>query len=190
MTKPRPVPDDLAEQARDKGKQDLMDHYHCSFAALERWLHETGVTPKHKVGSLPKAVRPPEFAGLVHGMSQIELCRHFNRSRDVISRWEREVGFDRKQAAAPKAKTPEVKRGAAPRWQASHQAARTAPERWSTADEAARHLRNDGWSNVHRCREDGKQDIAGKFWRCGNIICDEAELIRRGERAKAKRLAA
>lgn len=179
----RPAPDDLAEVLATMRIADACAHYRCASSTLMRWRSETGLgirTHKRPV--------PDDFAELAPTMSQNQLLAHYGATNHrMLKRWYAEAGVEpkpRDYRAPQKRNANTVHRftGAAG---SSYRA--IYDQRVGTRtiyDDAADTLRRYG--PCYRCNERGAGDHKGKFWRFGNVVCTDEELLARAARYERK----
>lgn len=192
----RPVPDDFAAMSDRHSNSELMAHYGCGSEMLYRWRKESGAQKRDKMRI------PDDFAEVWKDKSVLKLAAHYNRNHSTISAWIKRLGLTRprgvkitkpiKAAPAPKPQTVPFERKAPPKRFVKPDAYRTTAvdhlqRDMSPAGQAADTLRRDRWT-VFRCDDRGRANPAGKLWLCGRVICTDAELIARAERA-ARRIA-
>lgn len=183
----RPMPADFIHIAASMAKFELKNHYRASQKTIDRWLKETGVKTRG-------AIKPPpeDFAEMAAEMCAAELRRHYNAGGDRIARWCKVVGVTPKpyDFAAGAAKASEASRASVARRFFSSAGSSYRPiydQRVGTRtiyDDAADTLRRYG--PCYRCNERGAGDHKGKFWRFGNVVCTDEELLARAARYERK----
>ena len=103
----RPIPDDFAQQAKEKNRCQLVRHYRTSDKAVGRWMDESGVTPRRTVNRLV----PDNWEQLCAIHTAAELTRLLVADIKVIKRWIAEteiepVPFDRRTIKPSSATSP------------------------------------------------------------------------------------
>ena len=192
----RPMPDDFATIAPTMTNVCLMAHYGCGANLLDRWLKEAGVV-RFKAEHIPD-----DFAERWKTSSQIQLARHYVRSTSTISAWVERLGLHRPRGPhiVPKAPAPRPSRKRTssvavksdPARLIKPDAFRTAPldrvqRDMSDAGQAADFLRRFG--PVYRCDVRGRPLSDGFFWRRGNAVMTDAELIERADWMRERKAA-
>lgn len=179
------APEDFAEQAAVMGKHALRKHYRRSAPTINRWFEETGVIPFKPPHYQPvrKVVLTPAPADLrakAATMCITALARHYGASRSLLDRWLKDEGITCAPYIPPRT-SPSF--SLAPTMGRGIQFGLTRAS--SVYDLAADDLRRDRWS-VYRCDEHGIYAEKGGFWRVGNIVCDDDELLVRADKARRK----
>jgi hypothetical protein len=139
---------------------------------------------------------PGDFARVAAGQTVRHVSLYYGRSRDMVLRWFEETGTPRgadrpNKLAAPKRPkapaSPRQPRANEPFRNVAHApACVTRHERdMSAAGQAADYLRQFG--AIYRCGETGKACVSGKFWRRGNAVLSDAELIERADYLRSRR---
>jgi len=157
---------------------------------------------RSKHGHAPGSVDwiPTDLEQHWHLMNQAALAKHYGRSASTISLWVRRMGLVRtaekrfvpvspKQRAKPKPVAP-VKRPLASHGGGHKPAQFEAPQRdMSPVGLAVEYLRR--LSAVYRCTETGRADVAGQFWRRGNSVLTDVDVIERADwlRSRERRAA-
>jgi len=176
----RPIPDDFAQQAKEKNRCQLVRHYRTSDKAVGRWMDESGVTPRRTVNRLV----PDNWEQLCAIHTAAELTRLLVADIKVIKRWIAEteiepVPFDRRTIKPPPRKPQAFKQMGAP-----HKAIiRDKPR--SIWDDAADVLRAERWV-VYRSDEKGAANPKGMYWRMGNVILTPDDLLMRADRYRRR----
>jgi hypothetical protein len=161
-------------------------------------LHQTGLT-KHcfdallTQGVIPRKVNvptlraaPKEFARYWQDNS-LEACEaRFGASYHTVKRWARELGLSRDPGV-----TLASLRGVkpVPRKPNRYLTTARAPISQAVMDEAGRaaeYLRPD-YRPVYRCDEEGRQNPAGRMYRCGTRLFTPNQVIERAAEVKARR---
>ncbi len=152
----------------------LERHYDRSPRVIRRWLKLTGIkaaaSPRHV--AVPKRPAPIDFAEFANGKERSVLAAHYRASWGTINRWLDETSVE--AVVRPTGTREKLKIVPAPLPRA------TALQ----FDVAADTLRRNRWV-VYRCDDRGKFCEQGNFWRVGNVVCDESELLHRAARYEA-----
>lgn len=163
------------------------------YGAAERYGY---VFPKRKPASRAQPL-PVDFADKFHSMSYEALADYYQRAVKTIRAWASRAGLKRVRPAMMPANrlsrprpversTYQRSHANAPRLVKHHKATISEVRRDPTAAGRAQEiLQRDNWV-VYRCDENGRQDTAGKLWRCGRVIVTDAELIERAGRVTAR----
>jgi len=186
---PRDRPADYAEVAARMTSVQLRRHYRASTSQIARWSAEVGRQrlPSHTPVIIPMPADFPEHASL----TLEQLMEKYGRARAVLRRWRKEAGY-----IPGKPKVVEPAQVPCPAPLQVHGLKRMAgvgaplPYRrdMTKAGRAAEYLQQFG--GVWRCAESGKPDPEGKFWRRGNAVLTDAEIIERAEWMRNRREAA
>lgn len=175
----RPMPDDFAQQAKDKNRSQLVKHYRTSDKAVGRWIDESGFTPRRTVNRLV----PDNWEQLCAVHTAAELTRLLVADIKVIKRWIAEtkiepVPFDRK-GIIPVNRKPKSERAFKVMGSPHKAIINTRPR--SIWDDAADVLRAERWV-VYRCDEKGKADQKGRYWRAGMVILTPDSLLEKADK--------
>ena len=169
----RPCPADFAAVCPTMLKFQLRRHYQTSGEAINRWIAETGATPKQPQPTNRLPV-PDDFAEQCARHYTAELVRHYGVSLETVNRWAKEAGCKPRKFRNV---TNIDRMGNPPRVRIPLQ--RT----WTEEDIAADELRRFG--PVYRCDDKGRADQKGGFWRIGFGVLTGEELIARAARKRA-----
>jgi transposase len=186
----RPIPIDFAKHAHEP-IFDQAKRWKCGVKLIHTWLKESGIVRAPKKNGIGPIPRPADFERIQDGKTIIQLVAECGVSRNIIQRWLSEIGIKR---SAGFAKGSTAKVSAKP----AHSGrpfvstfTQTGPvdrayKEDSRAGAAARYLQPD-YIPTYRCRADGTQDIAGKFWRCGRrVAITDAEIIALADEVRAR----
>lgn len=184
---PTPEQIALAVKLRAEGAQreEVVFKTGMSRSALDRLIGKN---------LIPRQARPPRklmpvparFAE-TYADNCLETCAAiFHTSKETASRWARELGIIRKPSI-----TLSSLRGVAPppRKPNRYLTAARAPISQAVMDEAGRaaeYLRPD-YRPVYRCDEEGRQNPAGRMYRCGTRLFTPQQVIERAAEVKARR---
>jgi len=183
MTSPnfRPRPADYAEMARKLSVPELIKHYKAGPRKIALWNRET-------IGSQrggPRPTKRPAGFEIDKDMRVADLMAKYAVGRDVIRRWLAEIGETRPYGFQHSAAAPAIKRT---RDILTFGNPLLYRRDMSEAGQAAEYLQQFG--GVWRCAKTGKPDPNGKFWRRGNAVLTDAEIIERAEWMRSRRMAA
>lgn len=134
-----------------------------------------------------KRLEPPADFAKTYQENSIEACAGiFHVSKETATRWARDLGIIRKPCM-----TLAQKRGVKPppRKPNRYLTAARAPISQAVMDEAGRaaeYLRPD-YRPVYRCDEEGRQNPAGRMYRCGTRLFSPQQVIERAAEIKARR---
>lgn len=167
-TAPTPIPVDFVERCAEMNRRELGDHYGASYKLITRWLEESGAIPL----IVTRKPVPADFAERCARMTAAELARFYQCGNQLIYRWLRESGLSAKAYNPTQAIRTMV-----------HTDRLNSIKVRDAAQEAAYKLQR--LRPVYRCTETGIADITGKFWRAGNAVLTDAELIARAEKIAA-----
>ena len=175
----RPVPADFAEHT-SIGVEKLRKMYSCGTRTIERWRAEIGFVPAYRL-------KPDNFAQIAVGMTIGQAVERFGAHRQTVAYWFQKAGIkpakvERKPAIRPTRSVATISNMGR-----AQPAAKLHDRAYGPQDAAADVLRSERWP-VYRCKETGRADAAGKWWRVGNVVCDGDELLARA--AKYARAAA
>lgn len=177
----RPRPDDYAEMARTLTRRELMKHYKTGERKIALWNRET--TGSKRGGGKPTE-RPAGFEA-DKDMRIADLMAKYAVGRVVIRRWLAEIGESRPYGFQNSAPAPAIKRT---RDILTFGNPLLYRRDMSQAGQAAEYLQQFG--GVWRCAKTGKPDPNGKFWRRGNAVLTDAEIIERAEWMRSRKMAA
>lgn len=178
----RPAPDDLAEVLATMRIADACNHYRCASSTMMRWRSEAGLGIRTHLRPMPE-----DFAEVAPTMTQNQLLVHYGAtSHRMLKRWYAEAGVEpkRREYIAPKPN------GTGKKWTGHASGSSYRPiydQRVGTRtiyDDAADTLRRYG--PCYRCNERGGGDTKGEFWRFGNVVCTDEELLARAARYERK----
>lgn len=189
----REVPADFAEISVGRSNTQLMAHYGCGSEMLYRWRRQSGVK------RFDKMIVPDDFAEMWKTRGILQLAAHYGRNHHTIAIWINKLGLYRPRGrtlaqeairAVKEAKPKVVKLVSpvsppcAPSRFIKPDAFRTAPvdrvqRDMSPAGQAADYLRKFG--PVYRCDVRGRPLADGFFWRRGNAVLSDAEIIERAD---------
>jgi len=138
---------------------------------------------------------PTDFAQRWRTSSQADLAKHYERSGSTISLWTKRMGLVRSTAArlhsVPKPKPVPKSLNKPFRMHGGHKPPETVVYRdMGPVGLAVEYLRK--LSAVSRCREDGRLDPAGMFWRRGSKTLTDQDVVALADeiRAREQRMAA
>ena len=173
-----PAPENFREIAQGKSVTAIAKMFGRNHSTAARWFAEHGMTP----AIVTKVAEPPpaDFDDHAWTETNVKLCKRYNRSDSLITRWRRLRGipapkFQRK-APEPKTKPAIVWRGPKP--------TQIGQRDDSMAGRAADYLRlsrNGGW-RINRCKADGTFDPKGDHWRVGHKLLTEDGLFEMASR--------
>lgn len=129
---------------------------------------------------------PNDFAKQWEGSRHKELAKFYGCSLAMVARWVKASGLTRTRLAEQQ--LPRKPRLVSTRVHGHKPVMSEIYRDMSPAGFAADTLRRDRWV-VFRCNADGRQSQGGKFWKCGRVLCTDAELIERAARVE-RRMAA
>lgn len=161
---------------------------------LQTGINRSALDRLIKKGLIPRQVRlprkrleaPPQFAETYKDNSLEECAAIFHVGRETVSRWAREQGLSREPGV-----TLASLRGVkpVPRKPNRYLTTARAPISQAVMDEAGRaaeYLRPD-YRPVYRCDEEGRQNPAGRMYRCGTRLFTPGQVIERAAEVKARR---
>ncbi len=177
-------PEGFADKAPRMTLAALIAEY-GSVKRVKRWLRMLAIQPSRE-GIQYRQPVPHDFAERCAEMTITELRLHYGGGDGKMQRWIRETG------CAPKRYEPaEFVRQPARRSKHGYSAGSAYrvvyDQRVGTRtefDDAADTLRRYG--PVYRCTETGKPEPKGAFWRVGNVVCTDDELLARAARYERK----
>lgn len=182
----RPIPSDFAIVAPTLPIYKLQKHYRASARVILRWLRMSGA-PRSTFVPHNKRPAPDDLAKHAADMHVAALAKHYCAKDETVQRWLAESGLEAAVYVRPRKEQPTKERarseGRVLQLRAMNRLNLVTVRAWDAADEAADKLRR--FSPVTRCDEQGRFDIAGKFWRVGRVVLTDAELIERAERRAA-----
>jgi hypothetical protein len=163
----------------------LARQHGVSLDVIKRWCDELGSERIRASDDIPE-----DFAERWKVAGTATMAIHYKRSQKTICAWARKSGLIRpkgmkvkvREKAPPAPKQRPV--ATAANRALGHSVTRIVTPSRGYGDEAANFLqsnRGGGWV-VFRSDENGRQDITGKFWRVGRVVCTDAELVERAER--------
>lgn len=163
----RPV--DFAQLAQAMNGVQLATHYGVSSHLITRWLKEIGLGGRKG----PKRLSAPDdLAERCKHMTTSDLARFYGVTHKIAARWLSESGLFARGFNPTSAIRTLV-----------HTDRLNSVKVRDAAEEAAYKLQR--LRPVYRCTETGKADVTGKFWRVGNVVMTDAELIARAEKVAA-----
>lgn len=177
----RPMPSDFADIAASMAKFELKKHYAASQKTLDRWLKDCGAVTK---GTIKPA--PADFAEVAATMCAVDLRQHYSAGAERIKRWIKETGAEPLPYVPmrkPRLVVTRPKATGTPR--SPYVATQMRARNYSQFDQAADILRRANWI-VYHATETGKPDPKGAFWRVGNVVCTDDELLARATRYERK----
>lgn len=149
---------------------------------------------RHKLGAWkmapvnkPGLTIPPEFAEFYTAHTRAETAARFGIAVRTVGKWSGLLGLTKRTpraVAKPAPKPAHSGRVFVSTFTQTGPVDRSYKED-SRAGEAARYLQPD-YIPTYRCRADGVQDTAGKFWRCGRRILTDAEIIAKADEVRAR----
>ena len=154
---------------------------------LGPWM-SVNTCPEYHATTMPEG-----FAAMWQTMSNIRLAKHYGRSSSTIHKWVQNCGLKRPDGVrmtAPSKSAPVAKPRLVITAAAGHKPARVEIYRdQSPAGLAVTYLRK--LSPVYRCNENGRHDVAGKFWLRGHTVLTDADVIERADwlRSRERRVA-
>lgn len=162
-------PADFEQRAEVMNGKQLVEHYRFSHHLITRWLKEIG-KGGHKG---PQRLAPPaDLAERCKHMTTSDLARFYGVTHKIAARWLSESGLFARGFNPTSAIRTLV-----------HTDRLNSVKVRDAAEEAAYKLQR--LRPVYRCTETGKADVTGKFWRVGNVVMTDAELIARAEKVAA-----
>lgn len=183
ISRDRVLPSDFVATASGLTRLEAKQKWGCSNDTLSRWYKETGLTARARKTTLIKA--PDDLRDRVGGMNIKDASSKLGINRAAAARIMREAGlWDGRTVAAPKP-APEPTDN---RWKFRKPAGGPPmPVNFYTRDMsptglAKDCLQRDRWT-VFRCDLHGHPMADGLFWKCGNAICTDGELLDRADRA-------
>ena len=202
------VPADFLDHAYER-IADLRKRYHATYAMVIGWRAEHGITTKMVLAAnakpRPLTPMPEGFLEYQQGRSVREIAKHYGMAVKTVSRMLIELGIDRqKQYAAARAERKAAKPAKPTKPKSPYlisfdrSSVAMAPKDYayrenSAAGEAAAYLQPD-YIPTYRCDDEGRQNISGRFWRCGRrVAITDAEIIELAatvRERKSRRLAA
>ena len=173
----RAMPADFVQNAHLPMVQ-LTQMYSVGSNPITRWRREIGwVEPSRK-----REV-PADFDRIAPTLTLTQCAQRYTAANSTVKRWYVERGLT--------AAVSEVVIGRSvatiSNMGRAQPAAKLHDRAYGPQDAAADVLRSERWP-VYRCKETGRADAAGKWWRVGNVVCDGDELLARA--AKYARAAA
>lgn len=184
---PTPEQIALAIKLRAEGKQR-------DEVSFQTGISKSGLDRLIKTGAIPHQARPPRkllpvpprFAETYQDNCLEGCAAIFHVSKETASRWAKELGITRKPCI-----TLASMRGVkpVPRKPNRYLTTARAPISQAVMDEAGRaaeYLRPD-YRPVYRCDEEGRQNPAGRMYRCGTRLFSPQQIIDRAAEIKARR---
>lgn len=158
------------------------------------------LTGRHVTPAPPRSVvrkdhvaMPADFRVMAAKMTSVGLAKHYGTQRQKISRWRRETGvyftYDRsavQKAAAARRKAaenppPPVRAPSTPK-----RAIETTPRRMDAAWQARDYLSRVNRVEIVRCNEHKRPTPSGAYWRYGDTLKTDEQLIERAEEVRER----
>jgi len=178
-----------ARIANREGAKSIARSYHASPNTIIRMVKRYELGPWRTPTSVPQTPIPDDFLQVAPGKTLTQIAAHYGISRSTAGRMQERAGVVPNVPTKVRAKVA-LKAAKPAQFVRNYSAAPVdRPQRdMSPAGLAQEILQRDRWT-VFRCNAEGRADVAGRFWLCGRVICTDAELIERADRA-ARRMAA
>lgn len=155
------MPEGFAEVAAIWTGARLQAEFDLSEHVVYRLRKRLGIKGRAVRGTAPA---PEGFANAAHGTSIRALADRYGVSARQINRWRDAAGIARTHHSHPSRVGFKVQ----------------PPAAHSTEEMAANHLRR--MCPVYRCRDDGRPDQRGSYWRYGRLVLTPAEIVARAQR--------
>lgn len=178
----RSLPEDFLTEATKLARDAAKRRWGCSNDTLARWYAETGIVAAKRASTRINAT--PDKIAKVTGLNIKEAAETLGINRKAAGRMMREAGLWEGRKTKENAQKPVTDNA----WKFRKPAgAPPMPMNFYVRDMsptglAKDCLQRDRWT-VFRCDLHGHPMADGLFWKCGNAICTDGELLNRADRA-------